>query len=260
MTGERLISIDRADRVALVTINSPQSRNALGEANAAALGSALETVATDGDIRVVVLTGAGGAFCAGADIREGFGGHETLEDVINRRYRPSLELLAGMDKPVIAAVAGSAAGIGLAFALICDLVVMAEDAFILPAFTTIGLVPDGGVTWLLARRLGYHRAFQLCVEAGRLNADQCLAAGLCNRVVPSGSLIRESLAWAGSLAERAPLAVAATKRAMRQAMQVTLEETIALEARLQAECGASRDAAEGVRAFFEKRPPKFEGR
>jgi 2-(1,2-epoxy-1,2-dihydrophenyl)acetyl-CoA isomerase len=180
--------------------------------------------------------------------------------VINSRYRPSLELLAGMDKPVIAAVAGPAAGIGLSFALVCDLVVMADDAFILPAFATIGLIPDGGATWLLARRLGYHRAYQLCVEAGKLPADQCLAAGLCNRVVPADRLLEETLAWAESLAARAPLALSRTKRAMRQAMHVSFGDAIALEAKLQGDCGWSEDAAEGVRAFFEKRPPKFTGR
>lgn len=255
-----MVIVHRHERVATVTINSPRTRNALGEANSAALREALAEVAGDDDLWAVVLTGAGGAFCAGADIREGFRADETLEDVINRRYRPGLELIAGMDKPVIAAVAGPAAGIGLAFALTCDLVMMARDAYILPAFTTIGLVPDGGATWLLARRIGYHRAFQLCVEAGRLGAEDCLAAGLCNRVVDSDRLPEEALAWAASLTQRAPLAVAATKRAMRAAMQSTLDETIALEARLQSRCGASEDAAEALSAFMEKRPPRFRGR
>jgi len=254
------VIVSRDGRVATVTINSPQSRNALGEANSAALRVALAEVAGDDEVRVVVLTGSGGAFCAGADIREGFEDDDTLEDVINRRYRPSLDLLAGMNKPVIAAVAGPAAGIGLSFALICDLVMMARDAYILPAFTTIGLVPDGGATWLLARRLGYHRAFQLCAEAGRLGAEDCLAAGLCNRVVEPDRLLDEARAWAAALAARAPLALAATKEAMRMAMHAALDETITLEARLQARCGVSSDAAEGVQAFFEKRPARFRGR
>ncbi len=260
MSGRDLVTLVRQDPVAVVTINSPQTRNALGEANSAALRSALAESATDAAVRVVILTGAGGAFCAGADIREGMPDDQTLEEVINNRYRPSLDLLATMDKPVIAAVAGPAAGIGLAFALICDLVVMADDAYILPAFTTIGLVPDGGATWMLARRLGYHRAYQLCAEAGRLTAAECLSAGLCNRVVAADSLMDETVTWAEALAQRAPLALAATKQAMRLAMHASIDETISVEARLQGMCGASEDAAEGLRAFFAKRPPKFEGR
>jgi 2-(1,2-epoxy-1,2-dihydrophenyl)acetyl-CoA isomerase len=260
MTESDLVTVDRRDHVAVVAINSPQTRNALGSANSAVLHSALTAVAADEDVRVVILTGTGGVFSAGADIREGLPTDRRIEDVINSRYRPSLELLAGMDKPVIAAVAGPAAGIGLSFALTCDLVVMAEDAYILPAFATIGLIPDGGATWLLARRLGYHRAYQLCVEAGRLTADECLATGLCNRVVASDRLLEETLAWAESLSVRAPLVLSRTKRAMRQAMHVSYGEAITIEAKLQGDCGNSRDAKEGVRAFFEKRPPKFEGR
>jgi 2-(1,2-epoxy-1,2-dihydrophenyl)acetyl-CoA isomerase len=218
--------LDRHGPVAVITLNSPQTRNALGEAVASGLHAALMSVAPDPAVRVVVLTGAGGAFSAGADLKEGLPETHRVEDMINSRYRPSLELIAGMDKPVIAAVAGPAAGIGMSFALVCDLVVMAENGF----------------------------------EAERIPADRCLAMGLVNRVVATDTLLSETLAWAGELAERAPLALARTKRAMRQAMSLSFGDTVALEAALQNECATSADTREGVQAFLEKRKPQFEGR
>ncbi len=246
--------------VAMITLDRPQARNALGSAVASALHGALMDAAADDEIRVVVLTGAGGAFSAGADLKEGLPEFHRVEDMINSRYRPSLELITGMEKPVIAAVAGAAAGIGLSFALACDLVVMADNAFLLAPFSTIGLLPDGGATWFLARRLGYHRAYQLCIEAERIPAELCLRTGLANRVVAEGDLLDETLAWAADIAQRAPLALAATKLAMRQAMHLSLGETIALEARMQNRCAGSEDCREGVAAFLGKRKPEFMGR
>jgi len=211
-------------------------------------------------ITVPANPGSGGAFSAGADLREGFPADLRIEDVIHTRYTPSLNLITGMDQPVIAAVAGPAAGIGLSFALACDLVVMAEDGFLLAPFSTIGLLPDGGATWFLARRLGYHRAYQLCVEAERIPAARCLELGLVNRVVPVARLLDEAIDWAGELAQRAPLSMAATKHAMRQAMHLSLAEAMTLEARLQTACARSEDAREGMRAFVEKRKPVYTGR
>jgi len=254
-----LVNLERRGTVAVITLNKPEVRNALGTENSAALHASLVEVAGDRDTRVVVLTGGGGAFSTGADLREGFPPGQRIEDVINTRYTPSLQLIAGIDKPVIAAVAGPAAGIGMSFALTCDLIVMAEDGFMLAPFSTIGLVPDGGATWFLARRLGYHRAYQLCVEAERIPATRCLEFGLVNRVVPCAALLDETLVWAQQLALRAPLSLTATKQAMRQAMHLSLGEAMAFEARLQTACARSEDADEGVRAFMEKRKPDFKG-
>lgn len=255
-----LVRLERRDGVALITLDKPDVRNALGTENSAALHAALVEVAGDRDIRTVVLTGAGGAFSTGADLREGFPPGQRIEDVINIRYTPSLQVIAGMDKPVIAAVAGPAAGIGMSYALTCDLIVMADDGYLLAPFSTIGLVPDGGATWFLARRLGYHRAYQLCIEAERIPAARCLELGLVNRVVPAGELLEAATSWATELAQRAPLSLAATKQAMRQAMHLSLADAMALEASLQTACVRSEDAAEGTRAFMEKRKPDFKGR
>jgi len=245
--------------VGLITLDRPETRNALGRDVSTGLHHALLDLAADTNVRVIVLTGAGGAFSAGADLKEGLPEFHRVEDMINSRYRPSLELITGMDKPVIAAVAGPAAGIGMSFALACDLVVMAENAFLLAPFSTIGLIPDGGATWFLARRLGYHRAYQLCIEAERIPASVCLETGLVNRVVPDGELLAEAVSWAESLAQRAPLALAGTKQAMRQAMQLSLGETIGLEARIQNSRARSDDCREGVAAFLARRKPEFKG-
>jgi 2-(1,2-epoxy-1,2-dihydrophenyl)acetyl-CoA isomerase len=251
---------ERQGRVAMVTLNRPEVLNALDRELAHALRDAMIRAAAERDCRVVVLRGAGGKFSSGADLRQGFPTDRRIEDTINTDFRPTIELIAGMDKPVIAAVGGPAAGIALSFALACDLVVMAEDAYILSPFAAIGLIPDGGATWLLARQLGYHRAYQLCIESERLPASRCLELGLANRVVPAERLDEETLAWARSLAERAPLALGRTKLAMRAAMELGFSQAIAREAQLQNDCLASEDAREGVAAFLEKRKPEFKGR
>jgi 2-(1,2-epoxy-1,2-dihydrophenyl)acetyl-CoA isomerase len=251
---------ERHGAVALLTIDRPRTRNALSDEVARALHRALVAVAAEPKLRVVVLTGAEGAFSAGADLKEGLPRDRRTEDVINQRYRPSLELIAGLDKPVIAAIPGAAAGIAMSYALACDLIVMAEEGYLLSPFATIGLVPDGGATWFLARRLGYHRAYQLCVEAERIPAARCLELGLANRVVPGAELLEHTLSWADELAQRAPLALAATKQAMRAAMHLSWADTVSVEARLQNSCAASADAREAIAAFLAKRPPKFEGR
>jgi 2-(1,2-epoxy-1,2-dihydrophenyl)acetyl-CoA isomerase len=254
------VLFQRDGHVAVVTLNRPQALNAINDQLAHALREAMMQAAADRDVRVVVLRGAEGQFSAGADLKQGFPENRRVEDLIQTNFRPTLEMITGMEKPVIAAIGGPAAGIGLSFALACDLVVMAEDAYLLSPFATIGLIPDGGATWLLARQLGYYRAYQLCIESERISAGRCLEFGLANRVVPAASLDEESLAWAQSLAERAPLALARTKLAMRAAMHLSLTQAIAFEAWLQNSCLESEDAKEGIAAFLARRKPEFKGR
>ena len=200
------------------------------------------------------------SFSAGADLRDGLKREKSVEEVLQQEYRPGLEAIANMPKPVIAAVNGSAAGIGLSFALACDLLVMADDAFLLSPFTTISLVPDGGLNWLLVHQLGYRRAFQLSVESERIPADRCVELGLANKAVTAASLRDEAIAWAHRLAERAPLSLAATKKVMRHAAAADWASTFDMEAPLQNGLLASDDCAEGVQAFFEKRKADFRGK
>ena len=182
-----------------------------------------------------------------------------VERILQDEYRPALEAIWNMEKPVIAAVGGSAAGIGVSVALVCDLLIMADNAFLLSPFTTISLVPDGGLNWLLVHQLGYRRAFQLSVESERISAARCVELGLANRTVPADELMPEALAWARSLAERAPLSLAATKKAMRHATAGSWASTFDIEAPIQDRLRKSEDSAEGIAAFFEKRKPDFRG-
>ncbi len=251
---------ERHGRVAVVTMNRPEVLNAFNRQLAHDLRDAMTRAAGDREVRAVVLRGADGRFSAGADLKQGFPKDRRVEDRINTDFRPTLDMIAGMEKPVIAAVGGPAAGIGLSFALVCDLVVMAEDAYLLSPFAAIGLIPDGGATWLLARQLGYHRAYQLCIESERIGAARCLELGLANHVVAAECLDEAALGWASELAERAPLALARTKLAMRAAMDLSLTQAIAYEAHLQTACLESEDAKEGIAAFLAKRKPEFKGR
>ena len=161
---------------------------------------------------------------------------------------------------MIAAVGGSAAGIGMSYALACDLMVMADNAFLLSPFTTISLVPDGGLNWLLVHQLGYRRAFQLSVESERISADRCLELGSDQQSGPGRRPCCRRRRWATSLAERAPLSIAATKKAMRHAASGSWASTFDVEAPMQDELRDSDDCAEGVAAFFEKRKAEFKGK
>lgn len=245
--------------VALVTLQRPDALNAFTGELREALFDALQRAAADDQVRVVVLTGEGRSFSAGADLKEGALNRDVTM-MLQTEYRPIQAAIADMPKPVIAAVPGFAAGIGLSIALQCDLLIMGENAFLLSPFTTISLLPDGGLNWLLVRQLGYRRAFQLSVESERIPAARCVELGLANKVVPAEELLPAALEWADRLAERAPLSLAATKKAMRFAADQDWASSYDLEAGLQGELLGSEDNIEGINAFFEKRAPEFKGK
>jgi 2-(1,2-epoxy-1,2-dihydrophenyl)acetyl-CoA isomerase len=253
-----IIQYDQQGAVAVITLNRPDSLNAFTSALRADLLDALQRANDDAAVRVVILTGVGRSFSAGADLTDTV--DRPVTEILQVEYRPVQELIASMPKPVIAAVPGSAAGIGLSVALHCDLMVMADNAFLLSPFTTISLVPDGGLNWLLVRQLGYRRAFQLSVEAERIPADRCVEVGLANKAVPADELQDAAMEWAKALSRRAPLSVAATKKVMRFAADNDWADSYDLEAELQGDLLGSTDNREGIQAFFEKRAPKFEGK
>lgn len=249
----------RGEAVAVITLNRPQSLNAFNREMRFHLAEALSRATADSAVKAIVVTGEGRGFSAGADVTDATGGR-TVEDMLNAEYGAFLSIIQGSDVPVIAAINGPAAGIGMSLALTCDLRVMAEDAYLMSAFSNIGLVPDGGLSWLLTQEVGYARAYQMAIEAEKIPADRCLELGLVNRIVPATDVVTNAVQWAQSLAGRAPIAMNLTKRAFRAAAQNGLRNAMALEAMLQKTAIASEDCREGVTALMQKRKPQFKGR
>ena len=252
------VKYEQEGAVAVITLHRPESMNSFNDELRAETCSAFSRAHDDETVRVVIFTGEGRCFSAGADLKAGI--DRDVQDILMKEYRPVQEAIANIPKPVIAAIPGSAAGIGMSMALQCDLMIMADNAFLLSPFTTISLVPDGGLSWLLVRQLGYRRAFQLSVESERISAERCVELGLANKAVPAERLGIAAMEWAQQLAKRAPLSLAATKQAMRFAMDSDWASAYQLEAKLQGELLGSEDNREGIEAFFEKRAPEFKGK
>lgn len=254
------VVIERQGAVAIVSMNRPDALNAFNLDLRRELTLAVEEINSDEAVRVAILTGAGRAFSAGADLSEKAGPNDSVIDQLNNEYKPVLMSICNAPKPWISAVNGAAAGIGSAFAMNCDLTVMAEDAYIYQAFAAIGLIPDGGATWHLARTLGRKRAYELIVSGEKVGAQKCLQLGLCNRIATSENLLPEAISWAQELAAKAPLSLRYAKQALNEAMDGSIDETISNEALLQDICVASEDAREGIAAFMQKRPADWRGR
>lgn len=250
------------DAVAVITLNRPERRNAMDADLNRDLVAAFTAARDAVEVRAVVVTGAGKGFCAGADLSlfQPIPTPEQVYEIILAQYQPMMALITGMQKPVIAAVNGVAAGAGASLALACDLRVMAHDASLMMAFSNIALVPDAGATWLLTRLVGYSRAYEIAIEGQRVPAERCLELGLTNKVVPAEQLMEISMAWAERLAKRPTLALGLTKRAMQFAQLNELAASIEYEARLQKETIPSHDFMEGVMAFMQKREPEFQGK
>jgi len=249
--------------VALLCLNRPAQLNSLNEAMHLELQQALAEVIANPAIRALLLTGEGRGFCAGQDLFDGsvIGSGEPLDlgQTIERFYNPLVSALRDLPKPVVCAVNGVAAGAGANIALACDLVVAARSAYFVQAFCKIGLVPDAGGTFFLPRLIGTARAKALMLLGDKLPAEQAEQWGLIWRVVDDELLREEALMLARKLA-KAPYSLALTKQALNQSTINSFNEQIALERDLQRKAGQSEDFKEGIRAFMQKREPKFNGR
>lgn len=262
MGDEQTVLYQVADGVATVTLNRPARRNAVTPAMLQALHAHVLDAGQDERVRAVLLTGTGKGFCAGQDLSifDGVPAPDAVRDIVLNYYRPLIESLCRLEKPVIAAVNGVAAGAGASLALACDLRIMAEDASILMAFSNIGLVPDAGASWFLTRLVGYSRAYEIALTGERITAQRCLELGLTNRVTTAAALATEAQQWAQQIAQRPTLALGLTKRVMQQATIQDLTSILVAEAELQAQATTTADHREGILAFTEKRAPVFTGR
>lgn len=257
------IAVERVDGYALVTLNRPDKLNSFTEVMHHELAAALDAIAGDDTVRAVLLTGAGKGFCAGQDLSDRKaedGVAPDLGDTIDRLYNPLIRRIRALQKPVIAAVNGVAAGAGANIALACDLVLAARSARFIQAFAKIGLVPDSGGTWTLRRLVGEQRAKGLAMLAEPLDADRAEAWGLIWKAVDDEKLMTEARALAARLATQPTFGLGLTKEAIHAAADNDLDAQLDLERDLQRRAGRSDDYREGVTAFLEKRAPRFIGR
>jgi 2-(1,2-epoxy-1,2-dihydrophenyl)acetyl-CoA isomerase len=252
------VETSRDGAVLTITLNRPDVLNALNTDTHRALAAALKE-ARDAEVRAVVLTGAGRAFCVGQDLTEFREAPGDIGTRLNETYHPNVLAIRALEKPVIAAVNGPAAGAGLSFACVCDLRIASEAAAFIPAFINIGLIPDSGGSYFVTRILGPARAFEWLTSGRRLTAAEAYAWGLVSEVVEGDGLAARAAEVAAELAALPTRGIGMTKRLIEHALKASLEEQLQREAQLQAAATKTNDFREGVDAFLEKRPPRFTG-
>ena len=259
---ESVLLVEREGRVATLTMNRPATRNALDPELLAALGAGLREVAADAAVHAVVLTGAGDSFCSGADLKGALGDLEAGADLGPRieQFHALIRAIVDAPKPFVAAVTGPAVGFGADLALACDLRVLGHDAYLQEKFVAIGLMPDGGGSFWLPRLVGLGRALEYLLLGTRIDAELALGLGLANRVAPSGETVAEATKLAQTLAAGPPLALAAIKRAVREATSGSIDDALGREKSGQTALLKSQDFREGVAAWSTKRAPKFQGK
>lgn len=252
MNNESIVGYQVSGPIARIRMNRPEALNAFTKGLREALLNALAQAEQDENVRVILLGSTGRGFSAGADLLEFKDADHDVEKELMEGYFPLLSKISALGKPVIGVAPGVAAGVGAALLMSCDLILMAEEARIYMAFSHIGLIPDGGANWLLYQHLGYQRAFQLVVEGGSLSAEECLAMGIANKVVPAEQLEEAAEGWANSLAERSPVATREAKKLLRAAAAHSYDEIFAREAVAQGLCLDSPESREAIAAFQEK--------
>lgn len=266
MTDSVLYELDGG--LAVVTINRPDAMNALDVATKVALREAMISAAEDSAVRAVLLTGAGErAFCVGQDLKEHLGQLKIAEETgegalrtVAEHYNPMMRALAGMRKPTVAAVNGVAAGAGASIAFACDFRIVADTAGFNTSFAGIALTADSGASWTLPRLVGHAKATELLMLPRTVKADEALALGLATKVVPSGELAAEALAFARQLAEGPTVAYGAIKESLAYGASHSLSELLDKEDELQTLAGESEDHRIAVKAFLAKEKPKYVGR
>jgi 2-(1,2-epoxy-1,2-dihydrophenyl)acetyl-CoA isomerase len=260
--SEDVLLVERDGAVAVLTLNRPRAKNALDPALIKALGSTLAALGEDPAVRAVVITGAGGAFCSGADLKAAMSNPDAFQnlDVTLDHYHAIIRAIVGAPKPVIAAVDGVAVGFGCDLSLACDLRVVSQSASFQEKFVKIGLMPDGGGTFWLPRLVGLARAMEIMLSGEPVNAERAVALGIANRLVQGDSARDEAIRWARELAKGPPLAYAEIKRAVRAGLGGTIDTALDIEKKGQIRLLTSQDCMEGIGAWIQKREPSFQGK
>lgn len=243
--------------VGQITLNRPDKLNAFNAQMHKELIAALRQAARDPEVRCLVITGAGRGFCAGQDLADVNG--QPIGDLVRQNYNVWVTQIRTMEKPVLAAVNGVAAGAGCSLALASDLIIMADRASLVQAFVKVGLVPDTGASYFLPRLIGYHKAMELALFGEKISAQQAFELGLCNRVVPEAEFEAVVSDWAERLAQ-GPRSMGWIKRQFTRGLEQDLASVLELEAYGQEAAVQTEDAREAIKAFLEKRPPRFTGR
>lgn len=261
MSEYETLEISQDGAVMTIALNRPEKMNTFNRALRLEIARAAIAADLDKSVRAVVLTGNGRAFSAGADLSDGDGmaDGKSVESDLNFEYKPGVLAIHNSSKPWIAVINGPCAGIAYSYAMACDLACMGESSYLYQPFSAIGLVPDGGATWLIPRLVGTKRAYELMALGEKLSAEKAMTMGMVNRVFPDETLREDGLAYAQEVAERSPLALSYTKAAVNFGQTHNLDETISKEAALQSFCIESEDATNAVISFFNKQKPVWKG-
>lgn len=255
------LKIAHSNGVCTLTLNRPEVFNSFNKVMAIALQDALDDCASNDEVRAIVITGEGKAFCAGQDLAEATDPNgPALQSIVRDHYNPIIERIRAIEKPVIAAVNGVAAGAGANIALACDLTIAKQSASFIQAFSKIGLIPDSGGTFFLPRIIGMQKALALMMTGDKVTAEQADAMNMIYKAVSDESFEEEVTKLAETLAKMPTRGLGLTKKAVNQSFSNDLSTQLAVEEELQTEAGQTEDFSEGVNAFLEKRKPEFKGR
>lgn len=254
------ITSEKKDKVTVITLNRPDKFNSFNREMALALHGALDEAENDANCRAIVLTGNGKAFCAGQDLAEAIDPNGPgIKKIVDEHYNPIVMRLRKIEKPIIAAVNGVAAGAGANIALACDIVTATSSASFIQAFSKIGLIPDSGGTFFLPRLIGWQRASALMITGDKVSASDALQMGMIYKVYEDATFMADVLKFAAGIADMPTKGIGLTKRLLNESFYNTYDKQIQFESFIQTEAAVTYDYNEGVKAFLEKRKPEFKG-
>lgn len=255
------IKIENRGAVAILSLNRPEVFHSFNREMSYALLEALSTAEEDNNIRAIIITGSGKAFSAGQDLTEATAiDGPTIENILNEHYNPLVRSIRSMNKPIIAAVNGIAAGAGANLALCCDIILASNQSSFIQAFSKIGLIPDTGGTFFLPRMIGFHRAMAYMMTAEKMSAQEAKDCGLVFKIFDDQNFLEECIGFATNLANMPTRALALTKKALNISLSNTMDQQLGVELLLQIEASQTHDFKEGIEAFLQKRKPNFIGK